>query len=120
LNNGQVNLDLVKPTGVDRCVDGNDRWPAALKTLDAPLTAVNGAIIHDPKNACCRPIGLLAHHLADQAIKGFDAVLAHAAAEEFGAADIPGREVDPGSLALVLVLDESRPPWGGRKGGCLR
>ena len=46
-------------------------------------------------------------------------VLAYTATEEFGATDIPRREVDPGSLALVLVFDESRLPWGGRKGGML-
>ena len=36
---------------------------------------MNGAIIDDPKHAGRRPIGLLAHHLFDQAIKGFDAVI---------------------------------------------
>jgi hypothetical protein len=104
---------------MDGCVDGNDRRPTGLKTLDALLAAVNGAIIHDPKNACRRPIGFLAHHFADQAIKGFDAVLAYTATEEFGATDIPRREVDPGSLSLVLMLDESRSSWGGRKGRVL-
>jgi hypothetical protein len=87
-----------------------------LETLDAPLAAVKGAIIDDPKHARCRPIGLLDHHLADRAIKGFDTVLAHAAAEEFSAADIPSREVHPSSLALALTLDESQLLQGRAKG----
>jgi len=52
--------------------------------------------------------GSRCYHIPNQAVKGFDAVLGHAAAEDFGAADIPSCEVDPGSLSLVLVLDESR------------
>jgi len=104
---------------MDGRVDRYDRRPAGFKALDALLAAVSGAIIDDPKHACCRPIRLLTHHLPDQALEGFDAVLDDAAAEDFGAADIPSRQVDPSSLSLVLVLDESCSSRGGRKGRML-
>ena len=73
----------------------------------------------DPKHACRRPIGLLTHHIPDQAMEGFDAVLDHATAEDSSAADIPSGEVDPCSLSLILVLDESRSPRSRRKGRML-
>ena len=66
-----------------------------------------------------RPIGLLTHHIPDQAMEGFDAILDDAAAEDLGAADIPSREVDPGSLSLALMLNEGRSSRGGRKGRML-
>jgi len=108
LNNGEVDLDLVEPTSVDGRVNRNDRRPAGLKTLDALLAAMGGAIIDDPKHASSRPIGFLTHPIRDQAMEGFDAILDYAAAADFGAANISSREVDPSSLSLVFVLDESR------------
>ena len=45
LNDGEVDLDLVEPTRVNGRVNRNDRRPADLKTLDALLAAVSGAII---------------------------------------------------------------------------
>ena len=73
------------------------------------------AIIDDPKHTFGRAIGLLVHDLSDQTIKGWDPVPARAATEDFGASDVPGGEVNPSSLALVLVLDARWKGRGGRK-----
>src|SRR5215472_10618706 len=93
----KLDLHLVEPTGMDGRVDRNDRRPLGLKTLDALRAAVSGALIEDPKHAGRRPIRLLTHHTPDPALEGVDAILDDAAAEDFGPADIPSREVDPGS-----------------------
>jgi hypothetical protein len=57
----------------------------------------------------------LVHDLADQTIKVLDPIPVCATTEDFGAPDVPGGEVDPSSLALILVLDASRKGRGGRK-----
>ena len=74
LNDGEVDLHLVEPTGMVGSVQRNNRGPAGLQSLDALLAAVHGAIIHDPKYALGRAIGLLLHHLSHQAIEGLDSV----------------------------------------------
>ena len=98
-----------------RSVNRNNRRPAGLQSLDALLAAVHGAIIDDAKHPFGRAIGLLVHDLADQTIKVLDPVPVCATTEDFGAPDVPGGEVDPSSLALILVLDASWKGRGGRK-----
>ena len=82
-----------------------------MQSLDALLAAVHGAIIDDAKHTFGRALGLLVHDLTDQTIKALDPVPVCATTEDFGAPDVPGGEVDPSSLALILVLDAS---WKGR------
>jgi len=110
LNDGEVDLHLVEPTGMVRSVNRNN-----LQSLDALLAAVHRAIIDDPKHTFGRAIGLLVHDLTDQTIKVLDAVPGCATTEDFGAPDVPGGEVDPSSLALIFVLDASWKGRGGRK-----
>jgi hypothetical protein len=52
---------------------------------------MSGAVVHDPEDATCRLVGLLAHDLADEAIHRRDAILEFAATEDFGAMDVPCR-----------------------------
>ena len=55
-----------------------------------------------------RAIGLLVHDLADQEHQSVAIPFWMCATTEgFGAPDVPGGEVDPSSLALILVLDAS-------------
>src|ERR1700745_2837590 len=115
LNDRKVDLHLVEPTGMVRSMNRNNRRPAGLQSSDALLTAVHGAIIDDPEHTFGRAIGLLVHDLSDQTIKGLDPVPGCAAAEDFSAPDVPGGEVDLGSLAFILVLDASGKGRGGRK-----
>src|SRR5260370_21241916 len=115
LIDGEIDLHLVATTGMVRSVNRNNRRPAGLQSLDALRAAVHGAIIDDPKHTFGRAIGLLVHDLTDQTIKVLDPVPVCATTENFGAPDIPGGEVDPSSLALILVLDASWKGRGGRK-----
>jgi hypothetical protein len=115
LHDREINLDLIEPAGVYRSVDGNNRGPAGLEALDAPLAAMRGAIVENPKDVLGRPIGLLTHHFPDEVIERLDAALLDTAAEHFGPTDIPGGEVDPGPFSLVFALHPGRFPWAGRK-----
>ena len=76
---------------------------------------MGGAVIHNPEYPARIAIGLLFHHLGDQAIEGFNAAFAGTMAKDLGAVDIPGSDVRPGTQALVLVFDLRRPMGFGRQ-----
>lgn len=69
LNNGEVNLDLIQPSGAHRSVKWNQGRALALRATDGLGAAVRRAIVNDPEDALSRPVGFLAHHLGDQPIK---------------------------------------------------
>ena len=104
LNDREVHLDLVEPAGVHRCVHRDDRGPTALQALDASLTAVRGAVVHDPEHPWGGSVGLLPHDLRDQAAEGPQPCLPFAAAKDPGISDIPGGQIGPGPAALIFVL----------------
>jgi hypothetical protein len=81
---------------------------------------MNGAIVHDPEDASCGLIGLLAHDFANQAIHRRDAILGFATTEHLGAVDIPGSQVDPGAPAKVLVFHRVGRFGAAGKVGCFR
>ncbi len=72
LNNREVHLDLVEPAGMHRRMHGDDRGPTSLQPLDAGLTAVRGAVVHDPEHPRGGSVGLLLHDLGDEALEGAD------------------------------------------------
>src|SRR5258706_604665 len=65
LNNREVHLDLVEPAGVHRRMHRDDRGPTSLQAFDASLTAVRGAVVHDPEHPRGGSVGLLLHDLGD-------------------------------------------------------
>ena len=50
LNDGEIDLDLIEPTGVDRRVDESGIRPFFTQTVGGFLTSVSGAVVHDPKD----------------------------------------------------------------------
>jgi hypothetical protein len=68
LHNGEVNLNLIEATCVDRGVHEEHVGPLRAKTIDRLLAAVGRAVVHDPENATCWVIRLLAHDFRNQAI----------------------------------------------------
>src|SRR5215831_6387782 len=71
LDAGEVDFDLIKPTGVDRCMDQHDTRIDLTQPLLRGVTAMRRTIVYDPKQPFTRSIGLLSQHLLDQAAKGF-------------------------------------------------
>jgi hypothetical protein len=60
LNDGEIDFDLIEPTGVNRSMDEDGVGPLVAKTLDGFLAAMSGAVVHDPKDTVSGLVGLLA------------------------------------------------------------
>jgi hypothetical protein len=105
LHDGEIDLGLVEPRGVDRRVDQSQVRPGVPQAVDRALAAMRGAVVDDQEHALGLGGGLDRHELLDELAEGLDAVLGGAAIEDPGTADIPGGQLAERSLALVLVLD---------------
>src|SRR5216683_1276592 len=90
LQNGEVDLHLVEPAGVNRGVDHDDVRPALLKAIAAALPAMRGAVVHDPGDAWCGAVGPLV--LGDEAVERSAAHLALTPTEDLAISDVPGSE----------------------------
>ena len=93
LEHRDIDLDLVKPTGVNWRVNQNDVGPSGMEAGSGASTAVAGAVVCDQEHALRRPVGRLTEDLADKVVECCDAILALAAAEQFGSMHVPGGEV---------------------------
>lgn len=117
LDDGEIDFDLIEPTGVNRGMNRNQCGPSFLKTDRGFLTAMTRAIVHDPEDTRSRAIRFLAHHLGHQTVKGSDAGPHFTTPEQAGPAHVPGRQIGISSTSLVLML----PYWarfdcGGKEG----
>ena len=108
LNDREVHLDLVQPTGVHRRMHRDDRGPASPQALDASLTAVRGAVVHDPEHPRGGSVGLLLHDLGDETLEGTDPGFLLAAAKNLGTPDIPRGQIGPGTATFLFVLHAHR------------
>ena len=109
LNNGEVDLNLVEPTGVNRSVDEYSVPPLGAQPVNSFLATMSGAVIHNPKDATSGLVGFLAHDFTDQAIGGGNSVLDGTTSKELGTMHIPGGKVGPRTLTKLLVLHAHRP-----------
>ena len=73
LHDGEVDLDLVEPTRVDRAVDEYEIWESRLNASDRSLAAVRGAVVHNPKDVARIAVGRGVHDLRDEVVEGLDA-----------------------------------------------
>ncbi len=105
LQDREVDLDLIEPTGVDGSLNQDEVRMLTAKPLGGLVSTVRGAVVDNPEDSSGLAIGAASHGLSHQSVEGDDAVLALAAAEELGAVDIERGQVDPGSEPFVLVLD---------------
>ena len=104
LNDREVDFDLIEPTAVNRSMDQLQARIPLLEPFDAGNSSMRGTIIDDPEHAAGLGIGGLVHHPIDQMVKGDNAALRLAVAEEFGAMDIQGRHIGKGPPPLVLMF----------------
>ena len=108
LDDGEVDLDLVEPTGVDRRVDDDQVGPLTNEAALAALAAMRASVIDHPEHPGSGAIGFSGPDLLNQPAEGSDASLGFTAAEDAGPLDVPRGQVGPGALAHVLVLDTHR------------
>ncbi len=100
---GQVHQDEVGP----------DRGGPA----GGALAAVAAAVVHDPEDPAGRGVGLLGHDLGGEPAERFDAGGGLAAAEDFGAVDVPGGQVLQRPATAVFELDPAGAAGRGGQGG---
>ena len=112
MDDGEVNLNLVQPTGVDRCVDLNRVSMPLRDPLLRYFSPVRRAVVGDPENPVSRTIGFLPHHQVHQAMVGLDSRRGPAQSEHLGPANVPRRHIGQRSATLVLELHPSEPPRG--------
>lgn len=99
------------------CVHRDDRRPLGLQAMDGLEAAMSGTVVQDPEDASGGAIRFLPHHILDQAVEGRDAAFQFAATEYFSPTHIPSSEIDPGTTALVFVLDAGGKSWRRRQRG---
>lgn len=115
LNDGEVDLNLAEPTGVDRRMNQNRIVPFGSDAISGPLAAVGGAIVGDDEHTVGGTIRLLAHDLRDKALERGDASLALATPEQPGTMYIPRGQISQRAGPRIFVLDTDRTPGGGRQ-----
>jgi len=96
-------------------MDEDGIGPLGTEAVGGPLAPMSGAVVHDPEDATCGLVGLLAHDFSDEAIHRRDAILEFATTEYFGAVDIPSRQIDPSALTKVLVFNSGGAVRRGRQ-----
>src|SRR5579859_3466853 len=109
LEDAEVDLDLVEPTGVDWEMDGHEPRVRLGETSDGGLAPMRAAVVEDPEDAPGGAVRLAGHDLADEPAERLDAGPLLTAPEEPGAMDVPGGKVLEGPAALVLELDAHGP-----------
>jgi len=96
---------LVEPTGVNRQMNQPQIGVLPLQSLAGGLSSVRRAVVHNPEHAFGLPVRFLTHDLRYQPIKRSDASGRVAAAKDFGAPDISGRQIGQSATALVFKLN---------------
>jgi len=104
LEDGEIDLDLVQPTGVHRPMDKNQVGITLLQAGNGAWAAMSRPVIDDPKDSPRLRIRRLAHHLGYEPIKRRYATFSLAAAKELGTMDIQRRMIGPGPAAGVFVF----------------
>jgi hypothetical protein len=105
LDDGEVDFNLVEPTGVDGTMDESQVVELVLQSGNATLTSVGRAIIHNPEDAVRAVVGRLGHDLFNKSSEWLDPRMLLASSEDLGPVDVPCCQIRPSSASLVLMLD---------------
>jgi len=117
LQDGEVDLDLVQPAGMDREMDQDEIRPVGMKAIDRPLTAMHGSVVDDQEDPLCRSIELLRHDLFNQAMEGRDRTTGLDAPEKRCLVNIPSRQIGESAQPLVLMFHPHSPAGSRSLGG---
>jgi len=117
LNDREIDLHLIEPTGMVGSVDEDRIGPRGAEAVDGSLAPMSRAVVHDPEDASRGFVGFLAHDFAPQAIHGRNAILGLATTEDLSTVDIPSRQINPGTLTKVLVFHSGGAVRCGRQCG---
>ena len=93
LEDGEIDFDLVQPTGVDGEMDNNDLGPLALKSIDRGQSPVRRPVVENPENPSGGAVRLACHHVLDQAVEGYDPGFGLAPSEQLCPSHVPGCQI---------------------------
>jgi len=119
LHDGKVDLDLIKPTRMDRAMNERQAREQVLESRDGSLATVRTPIVDDPEDTPRIVVGRASHDLLDKTVKGGNAGGRFAAAEDTGTMNVESGDVGPGSATAVFVFDAHRALRRGAQGGML-
>ena len=105
LNNGEGNLNLIQPTGMDGGVHAEQVRPLRAQVINRLLAAMGRTVVRDPENTACRLVGFSTHDLTNQAIDWSNAGLLFQAAKNLGPMHVPRRQIGPGAFTKVFVFN---------------
>src|SRR2546427_6356808 len=105
LDDGKVDFNLVKPTGMNRAVDEDKPRILLLETLNGGQATMRGAVIDNPEDAASIIIRRPSHNLIHEAIKRSDATASLASTKDFGAVNIESSQVGPRAASFVFMFD---------------
>lgn len=113
LDDREVDLDLVKPTGMYWPMHKREAGEPVLEAGDGRRSAVRRSVIDDPEYTACVVIGWASHDLFDETMKRRDASGRFAAAEDARVMDVQRGQIGPSATAVVFVFDAHRlvRPW---------
>ena len=111
LDDREVALDLIEPTGVDRGMDQDDAGIDLLQPCLCGFAAMRRAVVHNPGQTLPRAIRLLHQYVVHQPAKGLDAGGRFTPPHHVPPADVPGRQVLQRATAIIFELDTLVPGW---------
>lgn len=108
LDDGEVDFDLVEPTGVDRSMDQDEVGVSFLEPPEGSFAAMGGAVIHDPEHPARIAVRRLGHDLGDKAVERLNAGGRLASSEDLGPVHIERGQVGPRSAADIFMFHSGR------------
>ena len=115
LDDRKIDLDLIEPTGMHGRMDQDCLAVNLSQSPDRCLTAVRGAIVHDPEYTARRSVRLTPHHLIDQSAERVDSGLVLASTQDSTAANVPRSQVLQSAAPLIFMFHSHGPSRTGRQ-----
>ena len=119
LDDGEIDLNLIDPAGMNRGMHQKSIGPAGSDAIDCLLAAMSRAVIHDPKDTLGGFIRFTAHNRSDEPIGGSNATVFFAVSEDLGSMDVPSCQIGPSTLTEILMLNPHASANGNGQGGLL-
>src|ERR1700735_4274907 len=91
-------------------MDQNRLAISLAQSPDCCLTAVRGAVVHDPEDTTGRSVWLPPHHLIDQSAERVDSGFIFASTQGPTTANVPGSQVLQGAASLVFMAIAREKP----------
>jgi len=104
LDDGEVDLHLVEPTGMNRRMNQNDPRIHVPQTFAGRLTSMRRTVVHDPEQAFRRTVGFLGEYLGHQSTKRFNACRRFTASHDITTANVPSGQVLQRAVSFIFAF----------------